>query len=265
VRFPVLIAALSAVLTAPLPAAPSAETQGPLRLLRNDRLTATFDTGQGGFLTRLAGADGKTWLDGGFVYTDHGLFEEGRAVGSSGVADATVTTRVEGGAAVLTAEGVCRSKAGDPPPADGLHYRLTARLAEGPELALTCRVWLDKDHTTPGRFGFLAALFSLPAVSEWAADTVDGVVNEACQGEGRSFQSSQLPFAPGAERLRIGYADGRVLTLDRPRPVSGPLENVFLHNNAHSAALFLAFLDGEAPSWKAGEPWEWRATLRCEP
>src|ERR1035438_699582 len=135
-RFPILcLMALT-----PLRAAPSAEKQGPLCVLRNDRLTATFDTAQGGFLTHLVGADGKVWLDGGFVYTDHGLFEDGRAVGSSTVTDATVTTRIEAGAASLTAEGVCRAK-----PDDGLHYRLTARLGDSAELDLACRVWLDHD------------------------------------------------------------------------------------------------------------------------
>jgi hypothetical protein len=246
------------LLASALQAAPTVESQGPLRLLRNDRLTATFDTGHGGFLTRLVAADGRVWLDGGFVYTDHGLFEEGKAVGSRDVTNATVTTAVEAGVAVATAEGVCG------PAGDGLHYRLTARLGAEPTLDLACRVWLDRDHVTPGRFGFLSALFTLPALKEWAADTVDGVINEQISGEGRTFQSAVSPFAPGAQRLTVLYADGRKLTLEQPRAVSGPLQNVFLHASGGGAALFLAFLDGQAPAWKAGQVWEWRAALRCE-
>ncbi|MBI2302046.1 MAG: hypothetical protein HYU66_24340, partial [Armatimonadetes bacterium] len=58
--------------------AATTQQDGPLRLLRNDHLTATFDTRRGGFLSGLTGADGKVWLDSSNVYTDHGLFEEGR-------------------------------------------------------------------------------------------------------------------------------------------------------------------------------------------
>lgn len=241
----------------PLLATPTLE-QGEQRwTLRNEHVVVVFDRQNGGLPTNVNTPDGKPWLAGGGVYTDHGLFPEREYVGTDGVTDAKLTSSTAAGRTTVSVAGQTRRRGGEP---SGLGYQLTVTLGDAPEFELSGQVTfaVSLDQAT----GFLAAVFKLPQVIEWAADTVDGRVNEVFAQDGRCYQSAAMPLNPEHPRLQVVYADGRLLTVDQPLALSGPLSNVFLHRYGDSAALFFAWLDsGASAPWPAGEAWAWSVKL----
>lgn len=229
--------------------------------LRNAHLVARFDRSHGGVLYGLTDAAGRPYLTSGGIYTDYGLYEERRYLGTDPVDDAELSAEEADGQVRVVARGVCRPRPGDPAPAHDLRYELTVAAAEEPAIELSCAV--SYGATVEQASGFLATIFSLPDTIEWAADTVDGRVNERFGGDGRCFQSALLPLDPARPRLQVVYRDGRVLTVEEVRAVVGPLDNVFLHRAGTGVALFFAWLSGGGGvRWEAGQSWSFAAVLR---
>ncbi len=232
--------------------------------LANEHLKLTFDRTGGGWLTGVADAAGRRYVQGGWLYTDHGLFDGRRMVTTRYETQPQMAAESGDGAVTVTAAGTLRPAPNDPP-ADGLRYELRATLADGPEIRLRWRLTTAVDR--PEAQGFLAVLWDCPGVDEWYADTVDGRLNELAEGDGRCYQSAISPLDPERPELGFVYPDGRRLLVRAARAVSGPLSNLFCHHSGHRMALFAANLDGaRAPvAWPAGTTWETELTLVCMP
>ncbi len=248
---------------APVLARPALTKGDATWVVTNQHLRLTFDKAAGGWLTQVAGADGKVWIQSGFGYSDHGLFADGHFVGSSHERQATLQADERGDELTVTASGRPRPAPNDPIPADGLAYELAVTVGDGRDVKVAVRWRSLVDR--PSVRGFMAAVWTLPNITEWYADTVDGRINELA-GSDRGYQSANWPLDPQRARLGLVYRDGRRLELLDPRPAAGPLMNVFSHHGGGGAALFLAMLDGsQALPWPAGRPWETVATLRLVP
>ena len=244
-------------------AEPRVEQDGANWRLANASLQATVDPAQGGWLSTLAGADGRAYAGGGMVYSDWGLFQPRGLVGSRGSA-ASVTHGIEGQRAWLQAEGRLRADAACEPAADQVAYTVRYSLGDDAELAvevsLTPKVALD------GTPAFLAALTQVSGVREWQACTLDGRINEQVAREGRCFETARTPLDPARPELQLVFGDGRRLSISGIEAEGCPLQNVFVHCDARgNGALFFGLLDGDSGGWPPGQTWRVRYRLRLLP
>ncbi|MBI5832312.1 MAG: hypothetical protein HZB16_08400 [Armatimonadetes bacterium] len=242
-------------------AQPRVEGSATALTLANAHLTATIDLARGGWLGRLAGADGRVYAGGGMVYTDWGLFTPRGVVSSAGDAAPKVTQGQDGGQTWVRVEGTFHADAACEPAASSVGYALRYSLGDKPELAV--EVAVTPTVALKGTPAFLAAQTQMTGLSEWLAWTVEGRINERITRDGRCFESARTPLDPARPELELLYADGRRLVIAGIGAEGCPLQNVFLHvGTGGSGALFVGLLDGESPGWPAGQTWRARYALR---
>lgn len=233
---------LLTVLTAAVHAVPGAvdiREEGAAITLANSHYQATIGSQEGGVLRSLRTADGKhELLTAHRLYTDFGLYQERGHVGTVNEREPDVTV-VKGATTVqITSSGVLRGK-----PAEGggtLRYKLVYTFDDSAAVHVHCEVTPFVAQTDVR--AFLASCFVVPQMSEWAANTADGLIREDFERRpGRNYESSRDPLDPEAPQVGFITPSGAALLVRAIAAGEGsPLQSVIIHANA----FFVAWLTG---------------------
>ncbi|MBN2452356.1 MAG: hypothetical protein JXR77_18360 [Lentisphaeria bacterium] len=209
--------------------------------LRNPRLAVVFDRSQGGMPISLTCSEGGAPLLSDLrLYTDFGLYPERGHVGTRNETEPEVSIVRGPGTVTVVSRGVLR---GDPAAGHRLiPYAVTVQADDSATLHLTCE--LTPPVAQAETSAFLAVCFVIPAMSEWAVHTVDGILRQDVgDGRNRDYEAGRLWIHP--ETPRVGFLTGPgegILVHDIRCENPRDLQNVIIHGKA----FFLA--------WYAGAP-----------
>ena len=213
--------------------------EGAVIAVSNSHYRATINRQEGGALGSLRTAGGECeLLTAHRLYTDYGMYEERGHVGTVNEPAAEITVTRDGGDVRVSSAGVLRGG-----PAEGggtLRYRLAYTFDESAAIRVHCEV-VPFTALTDVR-AFLASCFVVPRMSEWAANTADGVIREDLERRpGRNYESSKAPLDSQAPQVGFITPSGASL-LVRGITAGGdsPLQSVIIHGNA----FFVAWLAG---------------------
>ena len=213
--------------------------EGASTVLVNSHYRATISRQEGGVLGSLKTADGKhELLTAHRLYTDFGMYEERGHVGTVNEREPDVAVVRDAAQVQVTSSGILRGE-----PADGggaLPYKLVYTFDDSAAIHVRCEV-VPFAAATDVR-AFLASCFVVPQMSEWAANTADGVIREDFERrQGRNYESSKAPL--DAEAPQVGFitpSGASLLVRDIAAAETSPLQSVIIHGNA----FFVAWLSG---------------------
>ncbi len=237
-------------------ASPSVKETAQTIEVRGPQYVAVIGKSPGGLLRSLRSPDGKIeYAANHMIYTDVGVYGPGRGyVGSRNERAPRVTAQRAGGRVVVTAVGKLRGKLAEGKKLIG--YRVVYTFDDSPRIQVLC-------EATPGESqdqvrAFLASVFVVPHMREWAALTINGVVRQDRRaGRRRSYQSKHEPL--DARRPMLGFIndDGSSLLVSDIRwEGPTPLQDIIIHGRA----VFFAWFDG-IPARLAAQPYRVRFTL----
>ena len=208
--------------------------------VRTAHYVASISKQEGGVLKSLRSVpDGCELVRDFRIYTDVGLYPERGYVGTRNETEPRIELSRTTDSVTVTSSGVLKGEraAGHQP----IRYRLVYRFDASPRIAIESEV---TPFATEGAVrAFMATCFAVPGMTEWAVNTIDGVIREDRQdGPQRSYEASRTWIDP--HRPEVGFmAEGAsLLATGIGAEGSGELQNIIIHGSS----FFLAWLAGPA-------------------
>ena len=211
--------------------------------IRNAHYSAIVRGSGGGLLSSLSDPQGRPVLNRFDLYTDHGIFDGRRYVGSSFDPTPTVTHSERDGKHVFVTEGRFLAEGEGKPAQPTLRYR--AELTFGASPAIGVRLTLTPELSAKPSVAFLAHAVGLPDAAELFALTADGLLcQDAATRSDRTWQSRGDPLDRRKPIFGACTKGGGCLVFSDIRSTAG-LDNVFAHESGRrSLTAFLAWCDG---------------------
>lgn len=230
--------------------------------IRTPHYSATVMGSGGGLLSSLSDAQGRPLLGRFDIYTDHGIFDGRRYVGSRLDPQPKVSHAERDGKHVFVTEGRLVAEGEGEPPKHTLRYRAELTFDAGP--AIGVRITLTPDFAAKPPVAFLAHAVGLPDAAEFFALTADGLLcHDGATHSARTWQSRSDPLDRRKPLFGACTQGGGCLVFSDIRSTAG-LDNVFVHESGRrSLTAFFAWCDG--PTRRAlakGQPVDLAYTLR---
>jgi len=205
--------------------------------VRTAHYTALISKQEGGVLKSLRSvADGCELVRDFRIYTDVGFYPARGYVGTRNETAPRIELNRDADTLTVTSTGVLR---GDPAEGhDSIRYRLVYRFDPSPRIGVLSEV------VPPARDGpvkaFMATCFAMPTMSEWAVNTVDGVIREERRdGPQRSYEASRVWIS--TEQPEVGFLSNKtsaLLVSGIANETAGELQNIIIHGQAFFLAWF---------------------------